>query len=61
MTGTFQVSGNSSNRIQDAQDLMIIPNFVTTFEQRLVRKPHLRYCALFPRLVRLLFDFDGSE
>jgi hypothetical protein len=39
--GTFQLSDIKRNRIEDAQNLIIIPNFVTNFEQKLARKSRL--------------------
>ncbi|KAH9963845.1 hypothetical protein BC827DRAFT_1154326 [Russula dissimulans] len=39
--GTFEYSNIEKNQIESADNAMTIPNFVATFEQKLVRKPRL--------------------
>ena len=60
--GNFEESDIDRNKICDADLLRPprLPDFVTAFEQGLVRKPHLRPDVLFPRFVRLRSNFDGS-
>ena len=53
---TFERSDIDRNRIQVA---MILPDFVKTFERKLVRKPRLYSSVLFPRFLHLRLDFDG--
>jgi len=39
--GTFERSDIERNQIQSAQVMMTIPNFVSTFERMLIRKPRI--------------------